>query len=288
MTWAPAQIASLPGGRLHLQHGPIDLVIGAEGAGGLREAAYAAAAARFQSVLGELVEELPLLRRPLEGRSPPEAEGRIARRMIAACWPHRLAFITPMAAVAGSVADETAEAMLSAAPDLSTLYVNNGGDIALHVAAGQRLRIGLVPDLAKAAPEGVAEIGPDSGVRGVATSGWRGRSFSRGIADAVTVLAGSAAAADAAATIIANAVDADHPAVARAPARALDPDSDLGGIAVTTDVGRLPPETARAALALGAAEAEALFAEGRIAGAMLALQGGIVIVGGQATAARSG
>ena len=51
-------------------------------------------------------------------------------------------------------------------------------------------------------------------MRGIATSGWRGRSFSLGIADAVTVLAATAAEADAAATVIANAVDLPgHPAI---------------------------------------------------------------------------
>jgi ApbE superfamily uncharacterized protein (UPF0280 family) len=70
----------------------------------------------------------------------------------------------------------------------------------------------------------------------VATSGWRckgkgGRSFSFGIADAVTVLAGSAAAADAAATVIANAVDLPgHGAITRRPASAIDPDSDLATV----------------------------------------------------------
>ena len=77
-------------------------------------------------------------------------------------------------------------------------------------------------------------------MRGVATSGWRGRSFSLGIADAVTVFAGTAAVADAAATLIANAVDLPgHPAFARAPARRCDPQSDLGERLVTVDVGPL-------------------------------------------------
>ena len=42
-------------------------------------------------------------------------------------------FITPMAAVAGAVADEILQAMRRAAP-LARAYVNNGGDIALHLA----------------------------------------------------------------------------------------------------------------------------------------------------------
>ncbi len=279
MSWAAPQIGRLPGDRLHLQHGPIDLVIKADGGSGAIAEAYAAAIDRFQSVLGELAGELPLLRRPLAGDDPPVAEGRIARRMIAACWPLRDVFITPMAAVAGSVADEIRDAMLAAAPDVRTLYVNNGGDIALHAAQGETLRIGLVPDLAHARPEGVVAVAGGNGVGGIATSGWRGRSFSRGIADAVTVLARSAAEADAAATIVANAVDADSAAVTRAAARTLDPDSDLGDIPVTIAVAQLPRATVIDALARGAAVAEQLLAGGAIIGALLALQGETRIAG---------
>ena len=68
--------------------------------------------------------------------------------------------------------------------------------------------------------------------RGIATSGRHGRSFSLGIADAVTVLARTASQADAAATVIANAVDLPgHPAIVRCPAQDLQPDSDLGAAA---------------------------------------------------------
>ena len=79
-------------------------------------------------------------------------------------------------------------------------------------------------------------------MRGIATSGWRGRSFSLGIADAVTVLADRAAAADAAATIIANAVDLPgHPAIVRVPACELAPDSDLGRAPGHPGRGRTEP-----------------------------------------------
>ncbi len=273
MTWAAAKAALLPDGRLHLQHGPIDLVIGAEGDPDLVRAAGKAASGRFATVLGELTEELALLRRPLAGEVPPALRSPIARRMVAACWPHRAVTITPMAAVAGAVADEIAAVMLMAAPELRTLHVNNGGDIAVHVAPGATVRIGMVADLASALPEGLIAVEHGSGIGGVATSGWRGRSFSLGIADAVTVLARDAATADAAATIIANAVDVDDPAVGRAPARALDPDSDLGDRLVTTAVGPLPDATITSALRAGRAAAERLIDLGLILGAALALQG---------------
>ncbi|MFC7538920.1 hypothetical protein ACFQU2_04835 [Siccirubricoccus deserti] len=156
--------------------------------------------------------------------------------MVAAVWPYRTGFITPMAAVAGAVAEEVLAA-IAGVPGLGTAHVNNGGDIALHLAPGEALRIGLVRSLEAAVPEGLVRIAAADPVRGIATSGWQGRSFSRGIADAVTVLAATAAEADAAATVIANAVDAVHPAVRRVPASSLDPDSDLGELPVTIGVG---------------------------------------------------
>lgn len=254
-------------GRLHLQHGPIDLVIEGWGAAAEVAAAYAQAAGRFDTVLPELVAELPRLREGL-GAAFPLLRGRVARRMAAACWPHRSAFITPMAAVAGAVADEILAAML-AGRVLDKAVVNNGGDIAVHVAPGQALVAGIVEN-----PErptlgaGLRLVRP----AGLATSGWRGRSHSLGIADAVTVLAADAATADAAATLVANAVDVDHPGIERRPARALREDSDLGDRLVTVAVPPLPPEAIVAALDSGLAVARQMLRRGLIQGAYLALQ----------------
>lgn len=248
----------LSDGRLHLQHGPIDLVILGS------EAAYARAQARFATVLEELVAELPLLRAPV-GDAYPLARGSVARRMVAAVWPHRAVFVTPMAAVAGAVADEILEAMQ---PE-GKAYVNNGGDIAVHLPPGAAFGAGIVNDIAHPALDATLRLEESCGI---ATSGWRGRSLSLGIADAVTVLADCAARADAAATLIANAVNAEHPAVRRLPARAVKEDSDLGELLVTVDVGPLPAATVRAALASGAALASQLRARGQIRAAHLALQ----------------
>lgn len=274
---ARAVSAALPDGRLHLQDGPIDLVIGLDGTRAAVAEAARRAAAAFEGLLAGLAAELPLLRAPL-GADPPALRGPVARRMAAAVWPFRRGFITPMAAVAGAVAEEVVEA-IAAIPGLLMAHVNNGGDIALFLAPGQVLRIGLVPSLERAAPEGLVRIAAADAVRGVATSGWPGRSFSRGIADAVTVLAATAAQADAAATVIANAVDVTHPAVRRAPAESLDPDSDLGALPVTVAVGALPPEMIEAALDAGEAEAEMLLHRGLIEGALLVVQGAVRAVG---------
>ncbi|MCB1340314.1 MAG: UPF0280 family protein [Pseudooceanicola sp.] len=258
------QAAYLPGGRLHLHHGPIDLVIGAEGP--VRGAALRAAEARFATVLDELVGELPLLRSP--ARPDLKPEGAVAQRMHRAVLPFLPAFITPMAAVAGAVADEILAAM-AACGGLDTAYVNNGGDVALHVAPGRQLRAAIADGLGDR-----AVIRHGDPVRGVATSGRGGRSFSLGIADSVTALARDAAAADAAATMIANAVDLpDHPGVRRAPAQSLSPDSDLGARLVTLAVGALTPEETARALDAGAAFARQCRARGLIAAALLTLNG---------------
>lgn len=248
----------LSDGRLHLQHGPIDLVILGS------EAEYARAQARFATVLEELVGELPLLRTPI-GEAYPLAHGRVARRMVSAVWPHRALFVTPMAAVAGAVADEILEVMH---PE-GKAYVNNGGDIAVHLPRGETFDAGIVNNPLQPALDATLRLEESCGI---ATSGWRGRSQSLGIADAVTVLADCAATADAAATLIANAVNAEHPAIRRLPARALKEDSDLGELAVTVEVGPLPAATIHAALESGAALAARLRARGLIRAAYLALQ----------------
>jgi ApbE superfamily uncharacterized protein (UPF0280 family) len=261
------------GRRLHLQDGPIDLIVEARGAEAMVRVAYEAAVHRFTGLLDELCAELPELRKPAR----PDVcvlNGIVARRMHDAVTPFAADhFITPMAAVAGSVAEEILGVMTQAA-DLDRAYVNNGGDIALHLAKGEHFTVGLVNRPDTPALIGTTVIAAGDPARGVATSGWRGRSFSRGIADAVTVLARTAAQADAAATIIANSVDlSGHCAIFRRPAADIQPDSDLGARLVTRDVGHLSSNDIAVALKAGADCARLLLAAGLIDGAALHLQG---------------
>lgn len=264
------QVQRLTEGRLHLQRGPIDVVLRAWGPPDAVAAAEAAAVARFRTVLDELVAELPLLRRAADAATPPR--GAIAQAMHAACLPYaaRGLFVTPMAAVAGAVADALLAAMRQAAPGLTRAFVNDGGDIA--VLSGEGLDIGLAAD-PRGGFDGALHLRAADGIGGIATSGRHGRSFSLGIADAVTVLAASAAAADVAATLIANAVDVASPAITRRPADALDPDSDLGPRLVTTEVGALTEDEIEAALSSGAAFAEDCCRAGLIRTAALRLAG---------------
>ena len=291
-----AQRAPLSQGRWHFQHGPIDIVIGAHGEAAAVKQAHQAAWQRFETVLQELVGELPVLRRAIPCDALPllgdeVLKGSVARRMWSACAPHCAGFITPMAAVAGSVAQELIASY--ARPGIERAWVNNGGDIALHLTPGQSVRVGLFADLAgldialndvdsdSDGAEGVAtdaqcEISFEMPVRGIATSGWRGRSFSLGIADSVTVLAKTAAMADAAATVIANAVNVVHPGIVRRPACDIRDDSDLGAMLVTVDVPRLSSDQVRRALLAGQREADSLVQRGLIESAVLVCQGQVV------------
>ena len=269
----------LPDGRrLHLGHGPIDLIVQADGPEASVAGAYRAALARFDGLLEELVAELPLLRQPVRDAECP-LQGAIARRMWQAGRQFLPVFVTPMAAVAGAVAEAVLAAMR--VPGINRASVNNGGDIALFLAPGaEPWRLGVVVDPQNPASPGTIRIGPRDRCRGVATSGAKGRSHSLGIADSVTVLAADAPTADVAATLLGNAVDLPgHPAIRRAPADTLSPDSDLGARLVTVSVGALSAADIARALDVGENMADALLAAGRIEGAVLVLQGQVRLVG---------
>ena len=263
----------------------MDIVIGADplgpaGPGALAEA-HEHAWARFVPLLSELMDEWALLRLPVQAGHSCPLQGGVARRMWQACLPwaaHQ--FITPMAAVAGSVAQELISSYQR--PGVARAWVNNGGDIALHLTPGQSARVGLYADLARfqahecmqgLSLDGAFEVTHTMPVRGLATSGWRGRSFSFGIADSVTVLAATAAQADAAASIIANAVNVEHAGIVRQSAQTLRDMTDLGDLAVTVDVPVLPVAWVQQALQSGLQCAREYQAEGLISGAVLVCQG---------------
>jgi ApbE superfamily uncharacterized protein (UPF0280 family) len=273
--------------RWHFQDGPIDLVIAAEGEAGAVHAAHQAAWDRFEGLLAELAFELPNLRQPVQPAGH-ALHGPVAVAMWRACAAAQRAaqgvFITPMAAVAGAVADALIGAYQR--PGIQRAWVNNGGDIALHLAPGQQAQVGLVADLGAMDGARLARTVAGQGqldghllvratdpVRGLATSGWRGRSHSLGIADSVTVLAANAATADACATLVANAVDLPHAGIQRQPAHTLKDDSDLGDLPVTVAVPTLNAAQAQQALSDGLALARALQAAGVLHAAVLVCQG---------------
>jgi ApbE superfamily uncharacterized protein (UPF0280 family) len=258
----------LPDGkRLHLHHGPIDLVIGADGA---RDAGFDAARARFETLLAEVVAELRDLRQPLSATTQPP-KGAVALRMHRAAMPLRgTGYLTRMVAVAGAVADEVLQAMTLGA-ELRRAYVNNGGDIALHLTGSESFTTAMMDHNGRGL--GQIKITAQDRIGGIATSGRHGRSFSLGVADSVTVLAKTAAQADAAATLIANAVDLpDHPAITRQAAAELDDTSDLADQPVVTGCGPLPAADCAQALQNGYDRATSYMTRNAICGAALFLQ----------------
>lgn len=263
-----SQASWIAGGRLHLSHGPIDMILGADGPG--RDAGLHRAAWAFEGLLQALVDELPRLRLP----SGPPPQGAVARRMVTAVAPFAPEFITPMAAVAGAGADEILSALCDG-PGILRAYVNNGGDVAFHLGPGAAISAAI----ASGAP-GVVRVASSDPWRGLATSGQGGRSLSLGIAESVTVLAQNSALADAAATMIANRVDLPgHDEITRVPACDIAPKSDLGARLVVRHVGRLLSQEIARALDCGADYARGLIRRGLIGGAVLALRGQVRIVG---------
>lgn len=255
--------------RLHLQHGPIDLVIGADGE---REAAFSAATARFETILSELMQDIERLRTPvceLNART----KGETAKRMVQAVRKHQGIFVTPMAAVAGAVADTVLRSMCKAA-QVRRAYVNNGGDIALFLKPGEIYSAQIAG--VSGQEHGRIRLTHADGIGGIATSGRGGRSLSLGLADSVTTLASTAADADVAATLIANAVDIpDHPGIKRGPATDLCDTSDLGAQPVVVHCPALKESDVQCALGAGLKRASAFQSRGYIDSAFLSLQGKI-------------
>lgn len=264
----------IPDGRLHLQHGPIDLIIGAEGD---REGAFLAAERRFETVLTELMDELPELRKPFDS-STKMLSGETAQRMHRATEPFvGHSYVTRMAAVAGAVADTVLASMIEEAV-LTRACVNNGGDIAIHLAEGQSYSAAIAAQCG--VHLGRLKVSYNDPVRGIATSGRHGRSLSMGIADSVTVLARTAAEADVAATLIANAVDLPgHPGITRKPANEVRDETDLGALPVVTNCTTLTEYECQQALIAGEETAKSFLRQGLISGAALILQGVSVTLG---------
>ena len=269
--------------RLHLQHGPIDIIAHVDAPEEVRKRLYSTASHRFSTVLEELVAEMDLLKQPWSADLP-DSKGGIAQKMCFAVRGSDI-FVTPMAAVAGAVADEMLETMLFEAqkPDscvehIHRMYVNNGGDIAFWLNTGESFSIGVVDNPGIPELNARVSLAYESPVRGIATSGWRGRSLSLGIADAVTVLAGSAATADAAATLIANDVNVDYPGIIKRPASEVKDESDLGMLPVTVDVPPLPVDQISEALKRGAQTAGNFIRTGKIEAAYLSLQKQTLVV----------
>jgi len=179
--------------------------------------------------------------------------------------------LTPMAAVAVTIADEVANFLFERG--MTKVVVDNGGGVAIRANREEPITVGIRPDVNDRAVSYMISLDPDLRSHGVATSGLGGRSLTRGIASAATVVARTASLADAAATAVANASFLEDELVWRRRAEELDPYTDIAGLDVTVKVGPLSEEKKNRAVSQAIRKAEDLARRGIILGAFVAVQG---------------
>lgn len=263
-------ITTLADGRVFLDYGPVQMTLAASANDRAMTAELQQAAAYAMNILRDLA-EVQSLARDVKTVSNPGLRQLplVLKLMVEAVQAAGDATLTPMAAVAGTFADLVADAL--AARGASKVLVNNGGDIAVRLSGAEKTRVGLTPHIGSAGFTHVIYLEGKDAVGGVATSGLGGRSFTKGIANAATVLARTARVADACATVIANHCFAEDPGIIRMPAEEIDPHTDIPGHLVTVRLEKLKPETKEKALAKALAKAKELVNAGVIHGAVIFL-----------------
>lgn len=265
------QMRELGAGRVFFDYGPVSMVVTAERDGEGDTELCRSAFPVIDGCLRELRPVLEMLR-----RYPPQVEleklagtGRVMAQAVLATGDP---WLTPMAAVAGSVADAVADYLWE--QGATKVAANNGGDVAIRLAPGEKLGLGVLFDMSK--PGGVDQVfrlKPEHGVGGVATSGLGGRSLTTGIASGVTVFSSRCATADALATLLADRSYIDSPAVQTCLAAEVDPDSDIADLRVVTGVGPLSEEEKLTALRQVVAEARKQYEKGGLLACVATVQG---------------
>ena len=272
------RIMPLPGGRAVLaENGPLRMVIQAfQGSDPCLDLAVNAAGYAFDCLKQVAGQMAVLKQRPGDIRElPPEP---ISRQMIASVCAVGDADLTPMAAVAGTLADAVADWLFG--HGLSRVIVDNGGDIAIRLKPGETTRVGLRPEIQHPEISHVLTIDGRHSSWGITTSGLGGRSFTCGFASAVTAIARTSSLADAAATAVANACFVAGADVIQVPAEKLDPNIDIPGLLVTVSVGSLSPAQTAEALSNALKKAEQLSQKGVIWGALIAVGKQVVLTAG--------
>ena len=267
-------IQTLSNGVVLLDYGPMHMFISAF-ENGKPVVGLAEEGAHFaMKVLEDLARFLPLLKRKSKGLEVKDAFPDVVRRTIEATKKMEEPDLTPLAAVAGTASDMVADFMFGKGG--TKIIVDNGGDIAIRLREGEAARVGVKTEIEAKQPTYLISIDSTMGIGGVATSGLRGRSFTKGIASAATILSETASISDAAATVIGNLTNVEDANIARSLAEEVYPDTDLAGEWVTTGVGELSQEKVKEALSRGLSKAYSISQKGLIHGALIALQGEVV------------
>jgi len=246
--------------------GPMRLVISSF-LGKVPQPAMSRNAARYAF---EVLERIARWREKLSRACPQissQMEEPLALEMVSSALAVGDADLTPMAAVAGTIADAVADYL--ADRGMTKAIVNNGGDIAIRLRGENSATVGIREDVQANDFSHVIRLGPERSAWGVATSGLGGRSLTRGIASAATVIAHKASVSDAAATAVANASFVEDPQVIQEYAEQIDPATDIPGILVTCEAGPLRHETTSLAVQRALERANALMERGVITGAFV-------------------
>ncbi len=217
--------------------------------------------ARFRRIITQKIGEVVLV-----DDLPP-----LVKRMVLAARSFDDPTITPLIAVAGAGADEVADFVFNT-EEPSKVIINNGGDIAIRLREPEVVQIGIKTDLTNKAVTHILSVSAKDGIGGVATSGFGGRSLTRGIANAAVAVAEDACLADVAATLIGNVTNIQSPNVTKALAKQLYESTDIPDLWVTTSVGHLERWEIEEALGRGIQNALAFEEKGLIIGAFLAVK----------------
>jgi len=265
------RIEVLAHGTVLVEYGPMRMFIQASEHGNPMAELARVGAHKVREVLEDLARFLPVIKRKTQELEVEERYPDVVRRMIEATQAMGESDLTPMAAVAGAASDVVADFMIDQGG--GKIIIDNGGDIAIRLREGEIARVGVKTDIRDGHPSYVLPIDCAMGIGGVATSGLGGRSFTKGIASAATVLSKTAAFSDAAATVIGNYTTVEDGTVKRALAESIYPDTDIAGEWVTIEVGELSREKVGEALNRGLSKAGLICRKGLIKGALVAVQG---------------
>ncbi len=265
------KVEVLPNGTVLFEYGPMRMFIQASEAGRPLVELGKDGAHRAKEILDELARFLPVIKRKSLQLEVKEGFPDVVRRMIEATRRMEEPDLTPLASVAGAASDVVADFMI--AKGGTKVIVDNGGDIAIRLREKERATVGVKTEIDAARPAYILSIDSSMEVGGIATSGLGGRSFTKGIASAATVLSTNASLADAGATVIGNFTNVEDPGVTRSLAETIYPDTDIAGEWVTVEVGELPVEKIEGAVAQGLEKADAIRRRGLIKGALVAVKG---------------
>jgi ApbE superfamily uncharacterized protein (UPF0280 family) len=268
------EINVLQGGAVMAECGPMRLVISAsvgkvpQKEMGVRAAeesfSYLERLARLRDLLGTRVSEISR-----------DLDDSLAVTMVRSVLAVGDEDLTPMAAVAGTIADGVADFLFNRG--MTRVVVDNGGDVAVRLEQGASVKVGIRAEIGDRNISNVIVLDSRSPSWGVTTSGLGGRSLTRGVASAATVIARSASLADAAATAIANASFVDDAHVIQRPAEEIDPNTDIAGLPVTVKVGPLSAGKKSTALSRAMKRTAELLRQEVILGGFVAVQGKVAM-----------